>query len=279
MSNEYIVLLEKLIEYIKAHKKINAGGLLGWAKVNDIGFLTLSMLVEDLKERGYIIVSQDEEEVGEALFKIKLPREVSWAEATKTDTKTEEKVVKKETQIIRGMKTGHLIKTKKSLHPPRREKTRTRKRVKPPSTPSLLSFFEKPEPVEETEETEKLPKEAEEENEIGEVDLTAYRETISSDSILAFTKKPVETSVEEKKGSLEEDLLKAIKYLNNYWSVGEIRFALDLRALGVRDPTLVLQELLKRKYVERNELGVINATDKLPKIEDKKSLADILEGI
>jgi len=77
----------------------------------------------------------------------------------------------------------------------------------------------------------------------------------------------------------DDDLYKAIRYLNKYWSVGEIRFASDLQAMGVKDVERTLRELLKLGYITVSELGVINATEKLPKVkteDSSKELADLL---
>ena len=81
---------------------------------------------------------------------------------------------------------------------------------------------------------------------------------------------------EKKKAtSLDEDLKIAIDYLNSYWSVGEIRFILDLKNLGVKDPEKIIDTLWEKKYIEIDDLGVITATENLPKIFKKKYFADL----
>jgi len=75
----------------------------------------------------------------------------------------------------------------------------------------------------------------------------------------------------------DEDLKAAIAYLNDYWSVGELRFIDDLRMMGVRDPPKVLRRLLELGFAERTPSGVVNATSKLPRVKRKGPLlADFL---
>ena len=71
----------------------------------------------------------------------------------------------------------------------------------------------------------------------------------------------------------ERDLEIAISYLNDYWSVGELRLMDDLRALGVSEPQKVVRRLMELGYVERTPSGVINATDKLPRVKKGVPLA------
>jgi len=75
----------------------------------------------------------------------------------------------------------------------------------------------------------------------------------------------------------EEDLRIAIAYLNDYWSVGELRLIDDLKSMGVKDPSWVLRRLLELGYVERTPSGVVNATGKLPKVKRRgPSLANFV---
>ncbi|OYT62101.1 MAG: hypothetical protein B6U69_02385 [Thermofilum sp. ex4484_15] len=97
-------------------------------------------------------------------------------------------------------------------------------------------------------------------------------------------RKKIEKREKEDEGELshmEDGLYKAIRYLNRYWSVGEIRFSIDLKAMGVRDVRKILRKLLELGYITVSELGVINATEKLPKVDGgerlPKELADILK--
>ena len=71
---------------------------------------------------------------------------------------------------------------------------------------------------------------------------------------------------------LDEDLKKALSYLSEYWSVGEIRFKLDLKKLGIQDPDKVLYKLLDMDVIDLTPGGVVNLKVELPKIKKKPSL-------
>ena len=58
--------------------------------------------------------------------------------------------------------------------------------------------------------------------------------------------------------------------------MGEIRFALDLKKEGVSDTLKIIRKMIEDGYATRSPLGVINATEKLPKIKAMFSLADLL---
>ena len=75
---------------------------------------------------------------------------------------------------------------------------------------------------------------------------------------------------------LDEDLKKALSYLSDYWSVGEIRFKLDLKRLGVRDPDKVLSRLLEMNIVELTASGVVNLKVEIPKLKKKPSLSRLI---
>jgi hypothetical protein len=75
---------------------------------------------------------------------------------------------------------------------------------------------------------------------------------------------------------LDEDLKRALQYLSEYWSVGEIRFKLDLRRLGVQDPDRVLVRLLDMGVVELTTSGVVNLKVELPRLKKRPSLSGLL---
>jgi hypothetical protein len=75
---------------------------------------------------------------------------------------------------------------------------------------------------------------------------------------------------------LDEDLKKALYYLSEYWSVGEIRFKLDLKKLGVQDPDRVLVRLLDMGVIELTTSGVVNLKVELPNLKKKPSLSGFL---
>lgn len=74
----------------------------------------------------------------------------------------------------------------------------------------------------------------------------------------------------------DEEIEKAIEYLNDYWSVGVLRFISDLKSMGVSDPKAVLKYLVERGYAELTASGVVNATGKLPKVKKARTIVDVL---
>lgn len=75
---------------------------------------------------------------------------------------------------------------------------------------------------------------------------------------------------------LDEDVKKALSYVSEYWSVGEIRFKLDLKRLGVQDPDKTLLRLLDMGVVELTPSGVVNLKVELPKMRRRPSLAGLI---
>ncbi|RLF12179.1 MAG: hypothetical protein DRJ62_02790 [Thermoprotei archaeon] len=74
----------------------------------------------------------------------------------------------------------------------------------------------------------------------------------------------------------DEDLRKALEYLSEYWSVGEIRFKLDLKRMGVEDPNKVVLKLMDMGLVDVTPTGVVNAKFKPLKRVKKISLASFV---
>lgn len=72
------------------------------------------------------------------------------------------------------------------------------------------------------------------------------------------------------------DFNRAIEYLNDYWSVGVIRFIHDLKSMGISNPDLILKKLIELEYVNYLPIGVINATSKLPRIKRSKKLSEFI---
>lgn len=91
----------------------------------------------------------------------------------------------------------------------------------------------------------------------------------------------VKSRVEELKKSdvdwmKDPDLKRSIEYLNKYRSVGVIRFLRDLSDMGVSNPEGVLKKLISLGYVDYSHFGVVNASQKLPKIPDKRLLSEYI---
>jgi len=222
---EYKNLLRKLIALIKDKKEITSEELLEWAEEQDIGVITLQVLIDDLRSKDFIEMSSEEKVVKSLLGNVSIP------------------------STIRVKMTKRLIKREEV-----RSRSLPRKRRK---GISILDFVE----VEESPKVEeKEPKSVErEEKKTTNLKLALDRETISK-----FTqKKPVKSESDE--------ISLAISYLNRYPSVGSIRFAIDLKGMGISDPEALMRKLLDLGYIVIDELGVVNATDKLPKI-DKDSI-------
>lgn len=82
----------------------------------------------------------------------------------------------------------------------------------------------------------------------------------------------------------DKEFLLALQYLRRYWSVGELRFKLDMKSLGVKDPDLLLRRLSSEGLVRVLEPGIVNAdreavekiVEKSADILTQKSLADVL---
>ena len=74
----------------------------------------------------------------------------------------------------------------------------------------------------------------------------------------------------------DADLVKAVDYLNKYHSVGVIRYLEDLRSLKISQPERILKQLVDFGFVEYSASGVVNVTDKLPKVKVKRLLSDML---
>ena len=222
---EYKNLLRKLIALIKDKKEITSEELLEWAEEQDIGVITLQVLIDDLRSKDFIEMSSEEKVVKSLLGNVSIP------------------------STIRVKMTKRLIKREEV-----RSRSIPRKRRK---GISILDFVEVKESPKVEEKKPKLVEQ--EEKRTTNLKLALDRETISK-----FTqKKPVKSESDE--------ISLAISYLNRYPSVGSIRFAIDLKGMGISDPEALMRKLLDLGYIVIDELGVVNATDKLPKI-DKDSI-------
>ncbi len=74
----------------------------------------------------------------------------------------------------------------------------------------------------------------------------------------------------------EPNLRRAIEYLNDYPSVGIMRFNLDLQSLQVEETDRILKKLSDEGFVEVSPLGVVNATSRLPKMTRNLTLGDLI---
>ena len=246
-NGEYEALLKELYNQILEHKKLTYDFLLEWIRKHKISPLTLYLLINDLKKEKRIITSEDTIIVDEDL-KINIPEEIS----LKTQEKREER---KELKLFAEKLP---IRKKERIKKPRKIKRKTQKkrleREKPPAaTKSLLTFFEEPK-KKETEEkktkeiSKRPPKKENIKQEAYEIDLNSLP---------------------------DENIRKALKYLLNYWSVGEIRFKEDLKGMKIENPEEVLEKLSSMGFIERTRLGVINLKKEYRK-KPKVYLSDLL---
>ena len=229
--------------------KITASDALKWADDNGINPITLYTIVYDLKNKGEIICSREEENIPGCSIPLSIPKEI----------------------LLKNV----VVKSKVEKKRQRKKKLRTKGKTEK----GLLVFLGKKEEVKKKESpVEKIyKKETREEKSLSPIEIVVEEKRPQKEIV----EKPSRLEIREEKPAIEkiedgEDLAKAIEYLNYFWSVGEIRFILDLKREGVKDPEKVLRRLLELGYVTRSPLGVINATERLPKLENRKSIADIL---
>ncbi len=95
--------------------------------------------------------------------------------------------------------------------------------------------------------------------------------------IEAKTPKIIEASIVEY-DQTEPNLRRAIEYLNDYPSVGIMRFNLDLQSLQVVETDRILKKLSDEGFVEVSPLGVVNATPRLPKMTRNVTLGDLISS-
>lgn len=95
--------------------------------------------------------------------------------------------------------------------------------------------------------------------------------------VVAVVKEEEEAPPEIKGEKIDnEDLKRAIEYLNDYWSVGVIRLLHDIKSLGISNPDLILKKLIDLEYVVYLPIGVVNATSNLPRIKRSKKLSEFI---
>lgn len=252
MENEF----EKLVKQLETYLILKGGiasveELIEWGNKNGIGAITLQAIVHELLRRG--IIGADEESIMvEGIPPVELPT---------------------------------MLRLKKSIRkrgePMAKKHKASKKRAKPRDIASLMSFIGQPDALIEREgrKPQRKPVQKPSVKQIKrEKPTTLLRSASQTSSAQSYETEKVEAerpcALSAKK--MDEDLRTAINYLNSYWSVGEIRFLMDLKNMGVENPENVLKRLLELGYVERSPLGVINATKLLPQIKERKTLVDLV---
>ncbi|MEM4670443.1 MAG: hypothetical protein QW650_07980 [Thermofilum sp.] len=226
----------ELIEFVKRSGRVSAEDLVRWARDKGLTMLTLYILVEEVLETGELRGSGDKRVIDE-IFNLEIP---STLEPAQPAPQLQQPALTK-----RAPATSHAE---------RREKARGRRRAVA-ERGSLLKFI-----AQEREEQPLPEKGSAERPEAGGIEEGGVQQ------------EPVESSLElaaELRELLaDEDLVKAVRYLERYWSVGKLRLIEDLENMGVKDPRRVLEDLLRRGLVEVVEpgidgAGVVNAKEEL----------------
>lgn len=314
---EHEVLVEELKNWVKREGTVTAEEILEWAKEHSISSLALYVFVEEVLDDEDIDGSNDTVLIDET-FDLHIPsriyykakerpqrkeeqvklQEPSKEEATKAATEQptvlqEKKVVKKtskskkvdilsllgsqETSVNKSSSAKEeKIVVKKTVRQPKKKKTT--KIIK--AQGGLLEFIA----------TTKVQKEIEQ-KETGETQKTEPSKEQQAKSEVKEkneeqVKKVFEEGLDEKELDVINELLKderfekALRYLNNYWSVGIYRFYEDMKRMGVKEPKKILYELSKKKLVKIVDPGVVNAMDVIKKLKLRKEtrLSDLVKG-
>jgi len=242
MSSEINKLIEQLKMYINLRGgKLTLEELIKWSEEQEISLLLLDMIVHEMIKRNIVKSSKEQEliEIG-AHIVVEFPKEL---------------------YIPRRS-------SEERMHHEEKKHRVSRKRLR--SVALITEFIAKEKGI-------VKEKPARSTKPIKRKEIRKIQPEKKVKKALVKETRPPELEEETKKPSLDHDLEKVIVYLNRYRSVGEIRFLLDLKAMGIKDPSKVLERLLELGYVSHSPLGVINATDKLPKVKEK--ISEILFGV
>ena len=236
----YNELMKKVRSFLLAKKRVDLSELLKWAADNEIGLITLSMIVSDLRNDGIVRYEGALRKLNEGPLTFTMPEIIIVNDGTQKVVEVnvpERKTPEKQTPPPPKLRFSPLFSSLTIEEPP-------------PPKPQSIKPEEKAEPK----------------------GIKA-----ESDEVMEISEESAEA--EEVFKEYDEDLRKAIEYLNEYHSVGELRFVLDLKALGVKEPKDVLYRLIDMGFVERKPLGVIDATDKLPKVRKKRRFPELSEFV
>ncbi len=243
--NSYEKLLEKIKDFIHSKGKVELSELIRWAKENNIGLITLSMIVNDLLNEGVIKGKGNLRELEEEPLAYPIPEilHTSKEEGLSKEAETKSTISTKSSTQSKMTKLIRFSPLFSSLEEDIKEKKREKQAIEEKTRKSLEK---------EKEDNEHY------ENEVIKIDEGSIEE--EDNDIL---------------GNFDDELRRAIEYLNEYPSVGELRFLIDLKSLGVKNPNQVLYRLIDLGFIERKPLGVIDATDKLPKIKVRRKFPEL----
>ncbi|MCD6095128.1 MAG: hypothetical protein J7J99_01020 [Thermoprotei archaeon] len=236
----YEELLNKFKDYVKRKGRVSLDDMRKWAEENEVGLITLSVIVNDLITNEELRPIGEFKELDEEELALPLPEEV-----VPSESKEEVLILKPKEEKKKAKREG-ILRTKKE------------KRVMKTKLSKISPLFKWSEEEEVEIETEIKKEEKKEKPSVEE------RREKEEEKVIKIKEEPI-SKVEE----YDEDLKKAIIYLNKYHSVGEIRFLIDLESLGVKNPREVMYRLAELGFIIRKPIGVIDATEKLPKVKIK----------
>lgn len=235
----------ELISFVKRSGKVSAQDLVKWAKEKGLTMLTLYIIVEEVLEAGELKGSGDKCVIDE-IFNLEIPSTLEPAQPAAPLPLQPAPAKRPPAQSLAE----------------RRERARERRRAVV-ERGSLLKFF--------TQEQDRAEQPLESvSKERPEAEDSVAESVVQAESAEAS----LELASDLRELLADDDLVRAIRYLERYWSVGKLRFLEDLENLGVKDPRRVLEDLLRRGLVEVVEpgfdgAGVVNAKEELFAIAKK----------
>ncbi len=311
---EHEVLVEELKKWVKREGIVTAEKILEWAKEHSISSLALYVFVEEVLDDEDIDGSSDTVLIDET-FDLHIPSRIYYKAKEQPQRKKEQVMLrepsKKETTKVAAEQPTALQEkkvAKKSSRPKKvdilsllgsqetsakksssakeekiiaKKTVRQSKKKKAARTikaqGGLLEFIatttvQKEIEQKETSETQKTesPKEQQAKSEVEEKNEEQLKEESLDEEELDMISELLK----------DERFEKALRYLNNYWSVGIYRFYEDMKRMGVKEPKKILYELSKKKLVRIVDPGVVNAMDVIKKLKLRKEtrLSDLVKG-
>ncbi|MGC9106742.1 MAG: hypothetical protein ACP5IE_00915 [Infirmifilum sp.] len=226
---EYSKLKESLINLVKNKGVVTAQEIISWANENDVGVFTLYLLIQDLLETGEI-KGEGEKFLIETNINLEIPSRLVYP--------------KKEVRITK----------------PPQHKQKTKQRPRRHSSQTLMPYIQQKEGTGEASQPPR--KETQATNDAAKTSTSSASGPIKKDIILTR-----EITDNPELGNLlsDQDFAKAIRYLGRYWSVGKLRFLIDMSNENIQPKKAekIIVELARLGLVEVSENNVINAKDTL----------------
>lgn len=304
---EHEVLVEELKNWIKRAGTVTAEEVLEWARKRGISSLALYVFVEEVLDDESIDGSSDTVLIDET-FDLHIPAHIYYRakeQAQKIEGQAEAPELPEKETALREKKVEEITSKPKKvdilslLGPPNassdkstpvggekgvarktvRRLKKKRARKAPRAQGGLLEFIKQisaPEEVKGKEAVWAEKKEISEElRPKNGVEKKVNEQKLEEGRILDYEELDAINKLLK-----DERFEKAIRYLNNYWSVGIYRFYEDMQRMGVEEPKKILYELLKKKLVEIVDPGVVNAKDSIRKLRLRREvrLSDLVKG-